>query len=63
MEFEIPVFDAEVDTSDLGGSAKNLAGAVAGGIGLLGVATVAQYAYNRFVDVAGSDQSADIPGV
>jgi hypothetical protein len=63
MEFQIPVFDTEVDTSDPGESASNLAGALGGGVLLLGLVTGAQYVFNRISDVAGSDESADIPGV
>jgi len=63
MEFEIPVFDATVDTSDPGESASNIAGALAGGVGLLALVTGAQYVFNRVSSVAGSDETADIPGV
>jgi len=62
MEFTIPVFDTEVDTSDPGDSAANVVGAVLGGVSLLGIVGVAQYAYNRMNSVAGTDNGFDIGG-
>lgn len=63
MEFEIPVFDTEVDTDDLGGSAQNLAAAVGGGIGLLGVLAAANYGFSKLQDITGVDTEASVPGV
>jgi hypothetical protein len=60
MEFTIPVFDAQVDTDDWGRSARNVAGAVAGGIGLLGIAGVAKFGYERITSAAGVNSGLNI---
>lgn len=63
MEFEIPVADAEVDTSDLSGSLKSVGGAVAGFVALFGSVGIATYLYNRVKNLAGVEGQQNIPGV
>jgi len=62
MEFKIPVFDTEVDTSDPGESATNIVGAVGGGALLIGIIGAAQYLANRASAAAGVD-GPEVPGV
>lgn len=63
MEFQIPFFETEVDTSDPGESASNIAGAVGGGALLIGIIGAAQYLVNRASAAAGVDDGPEVPGV
>ena len=63
-EMELPIVGAEVDTGDPGESAQNLALAVVGVAGTLGIVAGGQYLYNQARSLAGAGESENpVPGV
>lgn len=62
-KIDVPIVDTQVDTDDPSESAMNLATAVLGVAGFLGVAAAGNYVYNRVTERFGVDGSVDVPGV